>query len=354
MEFLKELLTLKESIGMTSSPRKRTPEEMAQDTKEKTTEVKRLQAEIEMLKKQLTAAEEANDDAKADSLEQQIKQRRAELANTEVYMRGRVAESEQLDEKSLIDTWGGMSEAINRIEEYIKEFGVTKACKMIQDAYDSDRISEKEARWAMKIIRNRAEGETKFKCVLESTQLDESSYEFGYDEDNIRAVMDYVQSNYAPTDYKMHIGRGDDFMNAIDFNVDISGDSRLQQLLDACDEPDEEGYDEPHPMRESFSLKDMVKKTGLGRVVTEAKNEEGDSEYTTFAGWKRACKKAHPDVWFDGDIDIANAMVGPKPYKRGETKGVGEWDGEKGSVYACKTCATEDEEGCSGKKKKKM
>lgn len=57
------------------------------------------------------------------------------------------------------------------------------------------------------------------------------------------------------------------------------------------------------------------------------------AEIRTYEGWKRAIKKAYPDVWFEGDKDIAQAMVGPKPYKRGETKSVGEWDGEKGEVY---------------------
>lgn len=65
----------------------------------------------------------------------------------------------------------------------------------------------------------------------------------------------------------------------------------------------------------------------------EAKDHLGEREYSTWSGWRAACKKANPDVWFEGDKDIAQAMVGPKPYKHGETKAIGEWDGDKGSVF---------------------
>jgi hypothetical protein len=71
----------------------------------------------------------------------------------------------------------------------------------------------------------------------------------------------------------------------------------------------------------------------LGEKVSEAKNHMGENEYGTYTGWKAAAKKADAAVWFDGDKETCNAMVGPNPYKRGETKGIGEWDGEKGSVY---------------------
>lgn len=71
----------------------------------------------------------------------------------------------------------------------------------------------------------------------------------------------------------------------------------------------------------------------MTKVTNEAKNHMGEKEQTTFAGWKKACKAADASVWFEGDSETAQAMVGPKPYKRGETKGIGEWDGEKGSVY---------------------
>ena len=67
--------------------------------------------------------------------------------------------------------------------------------------------------------------------------------------------------------------------------------------------------------------------------VVEAKNHLGETTYSSYASWKQACKKKNPNVWFEGDKDIAQAMVGPQPYKRGETKAIGEWDGNEGSVY---------------------
>lgn len=63
------------------------------------------------------------------------------------------------------------------------------------------------------------------------------------------------------------------------------------------------------------------------------KNHMGELEYTNWSSWKAACKKNNPEVWFDGNQDICNAFIGPKPYKRGETLAIGEWDGEKGSMF---------------------
>lgn len=67
--------------------------------------------------------------------------------------------------------------------------------------------------------------------------------------------------------------------------------------------------------------------------TNEGLNHMGEKEQTTYAGWKRACKQKHSECWFEGDADIAQAFVGPKPYKKGETKAVGEWDGAVGSVF---------------------
>ena len=67
--------------------------------------------------------------------------------------------------------------------------------------------------------------------------------------------------------------------------------------------------------------------------LVEAKNHLGETVYSTFPSWKAACKKQYPDVWFDGDIDTCNAFVGTKPYKRGESKAVGEWDGNEGCMF---------------------
>jgi transcription antitermination factor NusG len=67
--------------------------------------------------------------------------------------------------------------------------------------------------------------------------------------------------------------------------------------------------------------------------LREAKNHLGETTFASFPGWKRAVKQFHPDAWFDGDVDICNAFTGTKPYKRGETLGVGEWDGNEGVVF---------------------
>lgn len=69
------------------------------------------------------------------------------------------------------------------------------------------------------------------------------------------------------------------------------------------------------------------------KAIMEAKNHMGEAEQTTYAGWKRAVKAAFPDAWFEGDKEIGNAFIGAKPFAKGKTVGVGEWDGEKGSVY---------------------
>lgn len=74
--------------------------------------------------------------------------------------------------------------------------------------------------------------------------------------------------------------------------------------------------------------------SALGEAqLVEAKNHLDETEYNSYASWRAALKKKFPDFWIDGDKEIANAMVGPKPFKKGETKSVGEWDGEKGSIY---------------------
>jgi hypothetical protein len=50
----------------------------------------------------------------------------------------------------------------------------------------------------------------------------------------------------------------------------------------------------------------------------------GETEYTTYSGWKAACRKAGATE-FDGDRDICQAKK--------DGKGVGEWDGAVGTVY---------------------
>lgn len=58
-----------------------------------------------------------------------------------------------------------------------------------------------------------------------------------------------------------------------------------------------------------------------GRVM---KSHMDETEYSTYNGWKAACRRAGADR-FDGDRDICQAMRG--------NKGVGEWDGDVGTVY---------------------
>ena len=55
------------------------------------------------------------------------------------------------------------------------------------------------------------------------------------------------------------------------------------------------------------------------------RNYLGDREYQTWAGWKKAAKEAGA-VRIEGDKDIANAFAA-------DGFGVGEWDGEKGTIY---------------------
>jgi hypothetical protein len=66
--------------------------------------------------------------------------------------------------------------------------------------------------------------------------------------------------------------------------------------------------------------------------MTEGKNHLGERTIASFSKWKTACKAKNPNVWFEGDKDICSALVGPKPYVRGETKGLGQWDGVEGTV----------------------
>lgn len=54
-------------------------------------------------------------------------------------------------------------------------------------------------------------------------------------------------------------------------------------------------------------------------------NHMGEKEYYTFAGWKRAVKAIDPKAVFYGDRDIGGAF------------GIGEWDGEKGSIFTDET-----------------
>jgi len=61
-------------------------------------------------------------------------------------------------------------------------------------------------------------------------------------------------------------------------------------------------------------------------MKTEATNYLGDKEYRSYDSWKAAIKKSNPGAKFVGDKDIGSAQINGQD--------VGEWDGEKGSVYS--------------------
>lgn len=91
--------------------------------------------------------------------------------------------------------------------------------------------------------------------------------------------------------------------------------AKLQEIVDMLSPDIEEGGElEPDEMHEGI-------------------NHMGETTLASYSKWRAACKKVNPEVWFDGDQDICNAMVGPKPYVRGKTRGIGEWDGVEGVVY---------------------
>lgn len=71
----------------------------------------------------------------------------------------------------------------------------------------------------------------------------------------------------------------------------------------------------------------------INEFVVESPNESGDRVFGTYAAWKRAVKQIYPIIWFNGDQDICQALVGPKPFVRGKTKSIGEWDGSTGLIY---------------------
>lgn len=71
----------------------------------------------------------------------------------------------------------------------------------------------------------------------------------------------------------------------------------------------------------------------LHTITEVTRNHMGENQIHSFSKWKAACRRVNAAVWFDGDSDISQALVGPNPYVRGETKSIGEWDGETGSVY---------------------
>jgi len=74
-----------------------------------------------------------------------------------------------------------------------------------------------------------------------------------------------------------------------------------------------------------ISAKNIIGLYNPDENIDEATNHMGEKEYTSWHGWKAACRKAHPGCGFRGDRDIGAATLGGRD--------VGEWDGEVGSVY---------------------
>jgi hypothetical protein len=85
-----------------------------------------------------------------------------------------------------------------------------------------------------------------------------------------------------------------------------------------------------------FEIKKVVKEASHlnDDTIDDMKDREtAEKKFSSYKSWKAACKKVDANVWYDGDEDISQAMVGDKPYKRGKTKSIGEWDGAEGVVF---------------------
>lgn len=111
--------------------------------------------------------------------------------------------------------------------------------------------------------------------------------------------------------------------------------SRIDQMLGSDDLSQEQSddkfgnrspeSDEPGMETRTPSRGDVVHQSHITDHTQESVNHMGEREQTTYAGWKRACKAAHPGCGFRGDKDIGAATLNGRD--------VGEWDGAVGSVY---------------------
>lgn len=103
---------------------------------------------------------------------------------------------------------------------------------------------------------------------------------------------------------------------------------------DMCDDEDCCDEDCPTHGTKKERLGDMKAgpQTGMGMSSDTLKGIGESGGILTFAAWKAKAKKTHSGVWFEGDADTCQAFIGPKPFTRGETKGVGEWGGDSGYV----------------------
>lgn len=75
-------------------------------------------------------------------------------------------------------------------------------------------------------------------------------------------------------------------------------------------------------------------------LIRELITEKEDREFHTYSGWRRACKQADQRCYIEGDKDIASAFIRDDNGK--PIKGIGEWDGEVGLVYATALSESKD------------
>ena len=100
----------------------------------------------------------------------------------------------------------------------------------------------------------------------------------------------------------------------------MDGEEDLDAELDG-----EEGgsfeFEMPPEENDENAISDIELKM-MKRPTTEGVDHNGDRVFQTYAAWKRAVKAINPSAEFYGDKDIGGA------------KGIGEWDGETGLVFA--------------------
>lgn len=107
---------------------------------------------------------------------------------------------------------------------------------------------------------------------------------------------------------------GEEGISAMDSEEGPEGGSfELEMPDDENGNPDENDENAISPIE----LRLMKKKPTM-----EAVDHNGDRVFQTYAAWKRAVKAINPSAEFYGDEDIGGA------------KGIGEWDGETGLIFA--------------------
>tara|TARA_R110000782_G_scaffold265721_1_gene359669 strand:+ start:58 stop:312 length:255 start_codon:yes stop_codon:yes gene_type:complete len=67
---------------------------------------------------------------------------------------------------------------------------------------------------------------------------------FAFDINNIQNVESYLRKRYDKgLDYIMYTNRGDDAMNGLEMSKTLSGDKKLQRLIDICDQVEQDDED---------------------------------------------------------------------------------------------------------------